>query len=397
MRVLMIHNRYRERGGEDNSSAAEVELLRAAGVECHFHQIDNRDVEKFGAAAAVNAVWSKPAAKEIAGMVRDLRIDVLHVQNFFPQFSPAVHWAAGQAGAAVVQSLRNYRLACVNGQFFREGRICEDCLGRSPVRGIVHKCYRGSTAASGVVAAMLLAHRAIGTWRNRIDRYIAVSNFTRVKMIEAGLPADKVEVKPNFLSTIPARPGAGEGGYFVYVGRLSEEKGIRTMLDAWKTASTPLPPLKLVGTGPLLDFAREVSVSTPRVEILGVREPAEVLDIVSKAQGLLFPSEWYEGHPRVTIEALSVGTPVISSDVGAVTEIVEDGVTGLQFRAGSPADLAGKVRQFADDVGAKAAMRQAARASFLARFTAADNIKLLLGIYGRALETAARMRPSRAN
>jgi len=392
MKVLMIHNRYRERGGEDNSSAAEVNLLRSAGIDCHFHQIDNRDVKTFGALAAANAIWSRRAASEISTMVRDLGSDIVHVQNFFPQFSPAVHWAAGRAGAAVVQSLRNYRLACVNGQFFRDGRICEDCLGRSPLRGVLHRCYRDSVAASSVVAAMLVAHRVIGTWTHRVDRFIAVSNFTRAKVVEAGLPAEKVDVKPNFLSDIPTAAGAGDGDYFVYVGRLSEEKGIRTLLDAWKALPSPRPGLKLVGTGPMHEFARGAATVTPELDLLGPREPAQVLEIVGKAQALIFPSEWYEGHPRVTIEALSVGTPIIASDVGAVTEIVEDGVTGLQFRAGDAIDLAGKIQQFSSAPHRKAEMRQAARRSFLKSYTASDNLKLLLGIYDRAMESAARAR-----
>ena len=380
----MLHNRYRERGGEDYSSAAEVELLRSAGIDCTFHQVDNRNMQSTGIAAAINAVWSRDRAREIAGIVKDRQIDLVHVQNFFPQLSPAVHWAAGEAGATVVQTLRNYRLACVNGQFFRDGQICEDCLGRSPIRGIVHRCYRDSFAASSAVAAMLVAHRMIGTWTRKVDRFIAVSDFIRTKLIEAGLPAEKVEVKPNFLSAVPAAPGPGAGGYFVYVGRLSEEKGIRTLLEAWKALPSPVPGLKLVGSGPMDEFVKSVAALVPQVDILGPRSAAEVLDIVGRAEALIFPSEWYEGHPRVTIEALSVGTPIIASNVGAVTEVVEERVTGLHFCAGSAIDLAAKVKEFLGNPDRMSSMRLAARKTFLARYTAAENIKLMLSIYERA-------------
>jgi glycosyltransferase involved in cell wall biosynthesis len=391
MKILMLHNRYRERGGEDYSSAAEVNLLRSSGIDCIFHQVDNRDKKSFGMSAAVNAVWSRNAAREITSIVKDRQIDLVHVQNFFPQLSPAVHWAASRTGAAVVQSLRNYRLACVNGQFFRDGQICEDCLGRSPFRGIVHRCYRDSFAASSVVAAMLVTHRMIGTWMQRVDRFIAVSNFTRTKMIEAGLPAEKVDVKPNFLSTVPPIPGNGAGGYFVYVGRLSEEKGIRTLLNAWKGLPTPPPGLKFVGTGPLHDLVKSASMSMAQVEVLGARQADEVLHIVGQATALIFPSEWYEGHPRVMIESLAVGTPIIASDIGAGAEIVEDGITGYRFRSGSASDLATKIRHFVSNPDQVATMRSAARQTFLSHYTASDNLKMLLGIYERALSHAAKV------
>jgi glycosyltransferase involved in cell wall biosynthesis len=392
MKVLMIHNRYRERGGEDYSTAAEVNLLRSAGIDCQFHQVDNRDQKNLGAWAGVNAVWSQSAAREISSLVKDCRIDLVHVQNFFPLLSPSVHWAANRAGAAVVQSLRNYRLACVNGQFFRDGRTCEDCLGRSPLNGIGHRCYRNSMAASSAVAAMLVTHRAIGTWQHRVDRFIAISGFTRTKMIEAGLAPEKIDIKPNFLEIAPPAPGPGKGGYFVYVGRLSEEKGIRTLIDAWKTLPDPIPILKIVGSGPLDEFIKSTAATLPQITLLGGRRPEEVLEIVGRAEALIFPSEWYETFGRVAMEAYAVGTPVIGSDIGAVAEIVEEGITGLRFRAGSAADLALKICQFLIDPERKMAMRSAARETFLSRYTASDNIKLLLGIYDRALAHSAEVR-----
>ena len=385
MKVLMVHNRYRERGGEDYCAAAELNLLRSAGVECQFHQVDNRDKKGFGVSAAINAVWSQRAAHEVSSMVQDHQIDIVHVHNFFPQLSPSIHWAAQRAGAAVVQSLHNYRLACVNGQFFRDGRICEDCLGRSPVRGIAHCCYRRSAAASSVVAAMLVTHRAIGTWERRVDRFIAVSSFARAKMIEAGLPGVKIDVKPNFLESTPPAPGPGDGGYFVYVGRLSEEKGIRTLIDAWKALPAPIPALKVIGSGPLDEFVKSTAARMPQITMLGGRSPAEVLEVVGRAEALIFPSEWYETFGRVLMEAFAVGTPVIASDIGAVTEIVEEGVNGLKFRTGSAADLVMKIRRFLGDSSHKIAMRFAAREAFLSRYSASDNIKLLLDIYERAL------------
>ena len=394
MKVLMLHNRYRERGGEDYSSAAEANLLQSMGVESHFHCVDNRDVQSFGVSAAINAIWSRDAADDISKLIADRGFDLVHVQNFFPQFSPSVHWAAKRAGAAVVQTLRNYRLACINGQFFRDGRICEDCLGRSPLRGVVHRCYRDSLAGSSIVAAMLTTHRMLGTWSTRVDRFIAPSRFTREKMIETGLPPEKIDVKPNFLPSAPAHPGTGGGGYFAYVGRLSKEKGIQTLIDAWKSIPPSGPGLKLVGTGPLEPLLKAAAESMPNVQMMGARTPEEVLSILADAHALIFPSEWYETFGRVAMEAYSVGTPLIASDVGAVAEIVDDGVTGFRFRAGSASDLTEKVQLLLNDRGRLEYMRTAARAAFMNRYTAAENGRLLLDIYRRALEESSSRRPS---
>ena len=211
-------------------------------------------------------------------------------------------------------------------------------------------------------------------------------------MIEAGLPAAKIEVKSNFLEFVPPLPQSGPDGHFVFVGRLSEEKGIRTLIDAWKTLPSPTPNLKIIGSGPLDDFVRSATEALPSVTALGPQSAADVLGVVGRAQALIFPSEWYETFGRVAMEAYSVGTPVIASDVGAVAEVVEDGVTGLRFRMGSATDLALKVREFLGDPGRRLAMRLAARKKFLGRYTAADNIKSLLGIYERALDHAMRER-----
>jgi glycosyltransferase involved in cell wall biosynthesis len=394
MKILMLHNRYRERGGEDYSSAAEVNLLRSAGIECVFHQVDNRDVKRFGLSSAVNAVWSHSTMKEVASIVLDRKINVVHVQNFFPQLSPSVYWGAGSTGAAVVQSLRNYRLACVNGQFFRDGRVCEDCLGRTPLSGVIHRCYRESLAGSGVVASMLVAHRMIGTWSRRVDRYIAVSEFTRLKMIEGGLPADKIDVKPNFLESIPPAPGSGAGGYFAYVGRISKEKGIRTLIEAWRLLPSR-PPLKIIGTGPLDDFVRSAIATMPHITALGACSAVEVQQILAQARALVFPSEWYETFGRVAMEAYSVGTPVIASDIGAVAEIVQDGITGLRFRAGSTTDLAAAVERFLGAPNNSIAMRLAARETFLKKYTPSRNIELLLKIYERAMSAASKRKSTK--
>src|SRR5690606_14931584 len=237
-------------------------------------------------------------------------------------------------------------MACVNGLFFRDGHVCEDCLGKPfQLPGIVHRCYRGSLAASGTVAVMNLVHRGLGTWRDQVDVFITLSEFTRAKLVEMGLPPDRMVVKPNVVMPDPG-PGDGSGGYAVYVGRLAPEKGLGVLLEAWGRIGERLP-LHVVGGGPLEGLVAEAaSRRGAAVVYRGELPAAEVLEVVGRASGLVFPSVWYESFGRVAIEALAKGTPVIVSDMGAMAELVDDGVTGRKFAAGDAADLARAVERF---------------------------------------------------
>ncbi len=229
MKVLMLHNRYLVPGGEDQSTAAEVALLTHQ-VELLEH--DNREIESLGKArTAARTLWSSDSYQRVHSKLCDGQFDVMHVQNFFPLWSPSVYYAAAKRGIPVVQTLRNYRLMCVNHSFFRDGQVCEDCLGRfMPWPGIVHACYKDSRMASGVVAGMIGLHKIMGTWRNRVDLYVALTEFAREKYITGGLPAERIVVNPNFVHPAPLA-GTGGGGYALFVGRLSPEKGIPTLLE----------------------------------------------------------------------------------------------------------------------------------------------------------------------
>ena len=285
-----------------------------------------------------------------------------------------------------MQTLHNYRLVCPNGLFFRQGQVCESCVGKPfPYPGIIHGCYRENRVASAGVAAMISTHRAFNTWKHKVDCYIALTEFARQKFIEGGLPANKVVVKSNFVAPEP-KVGEGTGGYALYVGRLSVEKGLDTLLDAWKQLKRKFP-LKIVGDGPLSTLVTEAIQKQPCIEWLGRRPMTEVHQLMGEAQFLIFPSKWYETFGRVAIEAFATGTPVIASNIGAVAELVESGHTGWHFRPGNVEDLVEKVNRALEHSAELNQMRRKARAKFEKCYTAAQNYQQLIDIYEQIKST----------
>jgi glycosyltransferase involved in cell wall biosynthesis len=386
MKVLAVHNRYQQPGGEDQVFFAETALLESYGHRVVRYTTHNDQVAGMNRLAlAGNTLWNLSTYQELRALMRQERPDVAHFHNTFPLVSPASYYAAKAEGVPVVQTLHNYRLLCPDALFFRDGRVCEDCVGKVvPWPGVVHKCYRGSRAASGVVAAMLTTHRALRTWTEMVDVYVALTEFARRKFIEGGLPAGKIVVKPNFVYPDPG-PGEGRGGYALFVGRLAPEKGVGTLLAAWERLDGRIP-LKVVGDGPLREKAAEAASRQSCVEYLGYRPAEEVHALLKEASTLVFPSEWYETFGRVAAEAFATATPVIAADIGALAELVEHGHTGLRFRPGDPEDLAAHVGWFLSHPEEHARMRREARAEYEAKYTAQRNHQLLLEIYSSALE-----------
>jgi glycosyltransferase involved in cell wall biosynthesis len=396
MKILLCHNYYQQPGGEDESFAAEGRLLEARGHAVVRFTRHNDAIDGMGRwEVARRTFWSRETYSELRGLIRQERPDLMHCTNTFPLISPAAYDAARDEGVPVVQALRNYRLLCPNALFLRDGRACEDCLGKAVAwPGVLHGCYRESRAASAVVAGMAAAHRAMGTWARSVALYFTPSEFARQKYVEGGFPADRVAVKPNFVDPDPG-PGTGRGGYAIFVGRLSPEKGVDTLLSAWSRPGAGLPPLKVVGDGPLAERVKEAARQGVAVEWLGRRSQPEVLSLIGEAACLVMPSVWYETFGRTIIEAFARGTPVIASRMGAMAELVADGRTGLHFEPGDAADLAARVRQLVSDPEALETTRRAARDKYEQSYTAEVNYRLLTGLYGRALGAGARRAAAR--
>jgi glycosyltransferase involved in cell wall biosynthesis len=392
LRLLLVHNRYRVSGGEDSVYAAELSLLRQRGHAVQVYEQDNDRIEGIRAvSAAASGVWSLPAHRAIRSLVRESRAELVHFHNTFPLISPAAYYAVQSEGAAVVQTLHNFRLLCPGATLFRDGAVCEECIEKKSLRpAIAHGCYRESRAATAAVATMLAVHRAAGTWRRKVDLYIALSEFARRKFVEGGLPESRIVLKPNFVSPDPG-VGEGRGGYALFAGRLSAEKGVSVLASAWKDLGDI--PLVVAGDGPLagaLEDSLHRLKPVPPLAALG-RQPRErILELMRDARVLIFPSECYEGAPMTIVEAFACGLPVIASNLGAMAEMVAHERTGLLFQAGDAVDLARKVRWAFEHPDAMLAMRAAARREFEEKYTAERNYEMLMAIYETAIANRSR-------
>jgi glycosyltransferase involved in cell wall biosynthesis len=384
MHVLRVHNYYQQPGGEDQSFASEVQLLKNHGHRVSVFTVHNESINTMGQLeVARKTIWNDTTYRELRAFVQSNRPDVVHFENVFPLISPAAYYAMRTEGIPVIQSLRNYRLFCANAYFFRSGQVCEDCLGKSvPWPALRYACYRDSRAATGTVVAMLMFHRVLGTWQRVVDCFVALTEFNRNKFIEGGLPAEKIAVKPNFLVSDPG-PGKGDGGYALFAGRLSAEKGILPLLNAWRVLGKYMP-LYIIGDGPLRDEVKTAAMRHSHINWLGHQQHAQILALMKAAHVLIFPSLWYEGFPRVILEAFAVGLPVLASKVGSMASLVEHGYTGLHFQVGDSADLAQQVALMLNEPALRTQMGQAARATYEQYYTAERNYELLSMIYKKA-------------
>lgn len=386
MRIVICHNYFRERGGEDQVFEDELELLTSYGHDVATFTKHNDSLDGVGnrIRVAVGAPWNRSAAAELEQLVRKTRAEIVHFHNWLPQISPAGFYAARRSGAAVIQTLHNYRWACPKGILFREGKLCEKCLGKNvPWPAVRHSCYRDSAVGSGFVSATLGLHNALGTTRKAVDSFIAPEPFIKEKMASAGIPRDRIFIKPNFLTEDPG-PGPGGGGYMLYLGRLSPEKKIDTLLAAWELLAGTVP-LKISGTGPLRPMVEAAAARDSSIEYLGFAPDEALDDLVGGAQALVLTSGTYEAQPMVILQSYAKGTPVIASRLGAMSDLIEDGATGWHFTPSDANDLARVVSDVFADPGRAAALRKNARDKFLANYLPDSNHERMMEIYETTL------------
>jgi glycosyltransferase involved in cell wall biosynthesis len=390
MKLLVVHNRYQQPGGEDTVFRAEGDLLRRAGHQLVAYVRHNDDIAPNGfvslARLAMGTVWARESYRAIRNLIRREKPDVAHFHNTFPLISPSAYYACREASVPVVQSLHNPRLLCPAATLYRKHTVCEECVGKIvPWPGVAHGCYRNSRLQTGVVAAMLTFHRLLGTWHEQVDTFVVFTEFYRRKFVKGGVPAEKIVLKPHFVHPDPG-VRSGRGDYALLVGRLAEEKGIPTVLAAWKKLKQI--PLKVRGDGPLLPAVQAFGTSDGvAVEWVPRLSKPALASFLKGARFLVWPSQgFYETFGLVAVEAFACGVPVIASRLGAMEEIVEDGRTGLHFTPGDADDLAAKVEWAWSHPKEMEAMGREARAEYEAKYTAERNYEMLMDIYRRAME-----------
>jgi glycosyltransferase involved in cell wall biosynthesis len=395
MKILIVHNAYQQGGGEDVVAANEARLLAERGHSVIWYRRDNDEIRAETGprklALGLKTVWAPDSYGKLRSLLKRESPNVAHFHNTFPLISPAAYHTCSDFGVPVVQTLHNYRLLCPGATFFRNGQTCEECLGGAiPWRAVIHGCYRESTMATAAVAAMLTAHRFLGTWQTKVDRYVAVSEFARRKFVEGGLPAGRLRVKPNFVYPDPGfktEPGA----YAFFAGRLSEEKGARVLLDAWGRLKNSVP-LWVAGEGPLRDEMSVTAAGTKgnNISLLGTLDHCEILALMQGARFLVFPSILFEGaFPLAVIEAFATGLPTIASRLGPLADGIVHGYTGLHFKPGNSAELAELCDWAWTHTDEMQQIGRAARAEYEHRYSAEKNYEMLMEIYESVLTRPA--------
>jgi glycosyltransferase involved in cell wall biosynthesis len=388
MKILLVHNSYQQAGGEDVVFEQEKKALLRAGHSVVTYERSNHEIDELStlqrAMLLTRIVWASDTRQEFARLLAREKPDVVHVHNTFVMISPSIYSACRDHGVPVVQTLQNYRLLCPGALFFREGQVCEECLEHGLWRGIRHGCYHDSRVETAGVAAMLAVHRQLKTYEEMVDCGIAATEFSRGKFVEAGFRKDKLVVKPNFVD-----PDPGErtevSDYAVFTGRLSQEKGLTTLLEAWELLGNY--PLKIIGDGPLRSRLESQAKNRglANITFCGRLSRAETIAAVKGARFQIMPSLWYEGFPMVIVEAFACGVPVVCSRLGSMQEIVEDQRTGLHFAPGDAQDLADTARWAWNHPRELTEMGRAARGKYESGYTAEKNYSLLIQIYEKTV------------
>jgi glycosyltransferase involved in cell wall biosynthesis len=397
MKIFLVHNSYQQIGGEDVVFENERELLSAHGHDVCTYTRHNDEINSYGLIAKttlpLRTLWAWDSAAQMHQIIRRERPDIAHFHNTFPLISPAAYYACREAEIPVVQSLHNPRLICPAATFYRDGKACVECLGKTPAwPAIRHACYRDSRAQTAVISGMLALHWYLNTWNRLVDSYIVFTDFYRRAFVDAGFPSEKIHIKPHF---VPSDPGIKRRprDYALFVGRLAPEKGVRTLLEAWGRLPLSIP-LKIRGEGPLLPQIPQLSGHN--IQVVPRLNREQLTALMHGARFLIWPSEgYYETFGLIAVEAFACGVPVIASRSGVMAEIIHDQRTGLHFTQGDPQDLAAKVEWAWTHPTQMAAMSVAARAEYEMKYTPEHNYDVLMEIYGEAshFKTSKRIAP----
>ncbi len=391
MRILLIHNFYKQAGGEDTVFHAEAALLESQGHAVEKLSLSNNDVntlyEKLQAALGV--VYNYKSARVVEGAILRFKPDVVHVHNFFPLCSPAVFYVCHKHGVPVVMTLHNYRLICPSAVLHYNGKVQLGNIHKIfPLKAITQGIYRNSSIETASVVLATGIHKLLGTWRNKVDRFIALTPGAAALFSDSSLKLrpEQLSVKPNFTEDL----GVGEDvreDFYIYVGRLTEEKGIETLLEAHR-----LQPfkLKIIGDGPLREKVAAYAAGQSTVEYLGFRKREDTMQLLKRAKALIFPSEWLETFGMTIIEAFATGTPVIAAKLGGAAHLVQEHENGLHYTPQQPAELAQCVQELELKPNLRDELGKQARTTYLQHYTSEANYKQLLQIYQDTIQQKKR-------
>lgn len=394
MRILQLHNHHASKGGAMEVLEDERQLLESGGHTVHQYTLPAAEEMALGAArAGAKAIWNVEAYRDVRNLAHDSRIDIVHVHTPFPLMSPSVFRAAKSAGVPTVTTLHSFRYSCIAAICYRDGHTCEDCVGsKTKWPGVKHRCYHDSVGASVALTTSLILHRRLGTFEESVDRFIALTDFSKDLLVRDGIPPHKIVVKPNSVSD-PLSNGdfaRQRKPYIAFVGRLIDVKGIKTLLDAWRLARPQRLQLRIAGDGPLAPLVQSALADDASISSAGWLDEASVTQLMAQAEATVVPSEWYEGQPLVILRSLAVGTPVLVSDLANLSDNIAGTGAGLTFCVGESSSLAARLRQLDSDPASSRAMANAARTTYLLRHTPQRNLASLETIYQDVLSGSLR-------
>lgn len=399
LRVLVVHNRYRSEqpSGENNVVDQEVALLAGAGHDVGVFERRSDEIASMSplgrAAVPLLVPWNPAVRAELAARLKTERPDIVHVHNTFPLLSPAVLGACADAGVPVVATLHNYMMVCAPGTLYRDGQVCTACTGKSPLPAVRHGCYRGSGLATVPMATSMMVNRR--RWWSTVARFFCISAAQRAMLVQSGMPARRLDVKYNFVRE-PGIRRAGTGEHVLYLGRMTEEKGVRLLMTAWdsiEAAGGLGMPLVLAGTGPLQDEVAQWARDRDDVRYVGLRSAAECGELISRAATVVAPSAWLEAFGLVVVEAMAAGVPAVASAHGAFVELVEDGVSGLLHRPGDAGALAVCLRRMVSSQERNREMGASARRRYERDFTPSVGLGRLEAGYRAAINGTVLCQP----
>jgi glycosyltransferase involved in cell wall biosynthesis len=387
VKILFIHNRYQQAGGEDVAFNAEVELFKQQHevFELLFDN-DNITTAVEKVRAGIAGVYNFSSAKKVNAIIKVFNPDIIHIHNLFFNVSPSVLFEADRSKIPVIITLHNYRLICCNALLLRNNRICELCINKKmPHYGIKYKCYRKSAVGSAMLTAITGIHKYMKTWSTHVAQYVCLTDFAKTKFINSSLAVNgnQLTVVPNFVFDANIKVKK-RGDFFLYVGRISEEKGVELLVKAFSTNAKQ--KLIIIGDGPLKDDLENQYVSL-NTSFIGKKEKSEVMDLMGRCKALIFPSLCYEGMPFTIIEAFSTGTPVIASNLGAMADMIKDEVNGFHFNANDEEDLRRAINKFNQlSEEEYQAMSAQARLSYEQNYHPETHYKAMMSIYEKAIQ-----------